>query len=60
MVQMRFTSIFASNPPSAGTGLDTWLFNNRSYFSEWSTISLVKGIEQPKISITSLEENVLK
>lgn len=57
LVQMRFTS---SNPnvpdPPVDNGLDTWLFNNRDYFSEWSTICLIKGIDNPEILITGLEE----
>jgi hypothetical protein len=27
------------------------LYDNRPYFSEWSKVCLIRGIEQPKISI---------
>ncbi len=50
-VQMRFTSTSAQNPPSSGTELATWLYNNMQYFSEWSKVCLIKGIEQPHITI---------
>ncbi len=59
IVQLRFTSTQASNPPSNGTGLESWLFNQRANFSEWSTIGLLKGIAQPNISITNLRVNQL-
>lgn len=54
IAQMRFTSTSASDPPSSG-GIDTWLFNQRDNFSEWSTITLLKGIDTPLISIPILE-----
>ncbi len=55
IAQLRFTSNEAAAPPSSGTELDTWLYNNREYFSEWSTMCLLKGIDQPHISINGLE-----
>lgn len=55
-VQLRFTSIEAENPP-ANQGIDTWLSNNMDYFSEWSTVCLIKGIAQPHISIANFIEN---
>ena len=60
IVQMRFTlnDPQVSNPPQSG-GLDAWLSENKQYFSEWSTISLLKGIDQPLIQITGLTENSL-
>ena len=44
-VQLRFTSNSASNPPSNGTQLASWLYNNMQYFSEWSKVCIIKGIE---------------
>lgn len=55
IAQLRFTSINANAAPSQGTELDTWLYDNRDYFSEWSTMCLIKGIDQPYISINSLD-----
>ena len=59
-VQLRFTSNSASNPPSNGTQLASWLYNNMQYFSEWSKVCIIKGIEQPKVSIrgfNNIEDN---
>ena len=50
-VQLRFTSISASTPPSDGKELASWLYDNMQHFSEWSKVCLIKGIEQPQISI---------
>ena len=55
-VQLRFTSKFASNPPSSGTALAKWLYDNMQYFSEWSKVCLIKGIEQPHISIRGFDD----
>lgn len=54
-VQLRFTSMAASTPQSTGKELATWLYNNMQYFSEWSKVCLIKGIEQPIISIRGFE-----
>lgn len=54
-VQLRFTSKFASNPPSDGAALAKWLYDNMQYFSEWSKVCLIKGIEQPHISIRGFD-----
>ena len=54
-VQLRFTAVAASTPPSNGTELATWLYNNMQYFSEWSRICLLKGIEQPQLSIRGFD-----
>lgn len=50
MVQLRFISIECEDPPQQSEGISSWLYNNRGYFSEWSTVCLLKGIEQPHIS----------
>ena len=55
-VQLRFTSTAASDPPSNGPALATWLYDNRQYFSEWSKVCLIKGIEQPFVSIRGLSD----
>lgn len=55
-VQLRFTSISASDPPSSGTALAKWLYDNMQYFSEWSKVCLIKGIEQPHISIRGFDD----
>ena len=55
-VQLRFTSISASDPPSSGTALAKWLYDNMQYFSEWSKVCLIKGIEQPLITIRGFNE----
>lgn len=57
IAQLRFTSIMVDQQtiPNTGEGLDTWLYENREYFSEWSTMCLIKGIDQPHISINNLD-----
>lgn len=55
-VQLRFTSTSASNPPSSGTALATWLYENTQYFSEWSKVCLIKGIEQPVVTIRGFDD----
>lgn len=55
-VQLRFTSKAASNPPSSGAASAKWLYDNMQYFSEWSKVCLIKGIEQPHISIRGFDD----
>ena len=56
-VQLRFTSKSASDPPSNGpAALAKWLYDNMQYFSEWSKVCLIKGIEQPHISIRGFDD----
>lgn len=51
-VQVRFTSIDASSvsltPPQA---IDSWLAANQNYFSEWSSICLIRAISTPDLEI---------
>ena len=54
-VQLRFTSTSAPNPPSSGKGLATWLYDNMRFFSEWSRVCLIKGIEQPIVTIRGFD-----
>lgn len=56
-VQLRFTSTSATAIPSSGKKLATWLAENTTYFSEWSTVCLIKGLEEPQISIHNFLEN---
>ena len=51
-VQLRFTAVGAEQPPE--TKIAAWLLNNQKYFSEWSTVCLIKGIEQPVINLHGL------
>ena len=59
-VQLRFTSTGASNPPiidGRSTATATWLANNIDYFSEWSSVCLIRGISRPIITIRGLQQN---
>ena len=53
-VQIRFTSIDAE-ALSDSSKIASWLVNNQQYFSEWSTVCIIKGIEQPLIYIKGFE-----
>ena len=57
IVQLRFTSNEASDLPQNGKAIDSWLFNNKEYFSEWSTICLIRAIDQPQIFISNLNND---
>lgn len=56
-VQIRFTSTFAEDPgidltdPGAIQPIDSWLTRNLRYFSEWSTVCLIRGISIPALTI---------
>ena len=50
-VQLRFTHKDAPNTPTDGK-LDGWLAANINYFSEWSTVCLVRGISSPELSVS--------
>ena len=54
-VQLRFTSINAANITDSQK-IASWLSNNEAYFSEWSTVCLIKGIQQPSIYIKGFED----
>lgn len=69
-VQLRFTSVECTeNPPNAvldenghmtygeGNGYASWLEKNKGYFSEWSTVCLVKGISTPKVTLLNFVES---
>ena len=52
-VQIRFTSVNAPTITSS-VGIASWLTNNQDYFSEWSTVCLIRGISTPVFSFTGL------
>lgn len=52
-VQIRFTSTEASDFTEEQP-IASWFTENLEYFSEWSTVCLIKGIEQPEILLTGL------
>lgn len=63
-VQLRFTAVGASAYPTGTTEsglvtqpIDSWLNDekNLSFFSEWSTVCLIRGISTPRLSITGLD-----
>lgn len=54
-VQFRFTGKGAENLTDQ-TKIASWLVNNQRYFSEWSRVSLIKGIEKPKIYLRGFED----
>ena len=51
-VQIRFTHSSASPLKSE---IVAWLLENQSKFSEWSSVCLIRGIEQPKLTIRGFE-----
>lgn len=53
-VQIRFTGINAENLID-DKKIASWLTNNQRYFSEWSTVCLIKGIEKPYIYLKNFE-----
>jgi hypothetical protein len=57
-VQIRFTSINATSFPSDTNKIASWLSSNENYFSEWSTVCVIKGIEKPQLSIVGFENGL--
>ena len=55
-VQIRFTGQEAEDPLDSKK-IASWLVNNQGYFSEWSTVCLIKGIEQPQIYLRGFEND---
>lgn len=53
-VQLRFTSTSASTLTDTSK-IAAWLTANQEYFSEWSTVCLIRGIEQPSIYLRQFE-----
>lgn len=58
-IQLRFTDKQAENVPANGK-IENWLIENNKYFSEWSTVCLIKGIDKPELNVNNFtlgEEN---
>lgn len=47
-VQIRFTGTGATNLSNSNQ-IAKWLSDNQKFFSEWSTVCLIKGIEKPSL-----------
>ena len=59
-VQIRFTGINASNPTIENgypVNLDSWLSENINFFSQWSTVCLIRPISFPILSIKGFNSN---
>lgn len=54
-VQIRFTGAAAASPSNPNSGLNSWISENLSYFSEWSTVLLIYGISQPIIELKNFQ-----
>ena len=55
-VQIRFTSADAPTPPDSAA-IDKWLVDNVDYFSEWSTVCLIRAISQPILTLQNLSSS---
>lgn len=55
-VQIRFTGTKAEQLTDYKK-IAMWLINNQKFFSEWSTVCLVKGIERPRISLKGFDSD---
>lgn len=49
-VQIRFSTVTTSSPT------DTWLSENLINFSQWSAVTLIKGISNPTVSLKNFDE----
>ena len=56
-VQIRLTAADAASPPRTGQGIDAWLSQNITYFSEWSTVVLIYGISKPILTLSNFNKN---
>lgn len=55
-VQIRFTGTNAADVSlTAPQAISTWLAANLNYFSEWSTVCLIRGISTPVLSIQGFD-----
>lgn len=54
-VQLRFTGTGATDLSDANQ-ISKWLIDNQKFFSEWSTVCLVRGIQQPQIYLKGFED----
>jgi len=61
-VQIRFTSAAAADcgvdltDKDAVQAIDSWLTNNLNYFTEWSTVCLIRGISKPTLTLQDFSE----
>lgn len=55
-VQIRFTS---TKIPSTPIDTAEWFNENLNYFSEWSTVSLIRAISTPSLDLSSVENDSL-
>lgn len=55
-VQIRFSSIEAETDLNIKHPRIDWLLNNTQYFSEWSTVCLIRKIDEPEVTIRGFEE----
>ena len=53
-VQLRFTGAGATNLNSSSQ-IAKWLIDNQKFFSEWSTVCLIKGIQKPELYLKGFE-----
>lgn len=53
-VQLRFTGVEATTLGGMNQ-IASWLINNQQYFSEWSTVCLIKGIQKPEINLKGFD-----
>lgn len=53
-VQLRFTGIGATNLSNSNQ-IAKWLIDNQKFFSEWSTVCLIKGIQKPELYLKGFE-----
>ena len=53
-IQIRFTMSDVSTPYSS-SAIDGWLSANSEYFSEWSTVCLIRGISTPIIVLNDFD-----
>lgn len=54
-VQLRFTGTGATNL-SSSSEIAKWLIDNQKFFSEWSTVCLIKGIQKPELYLKGFED----
>lgn len=54
-VQLRFTGVGATNLTDSNQ-IAKWLIDNQQFFSEWSTVCLIKGIQKPELYLKGFED----
>ncbi len=55
-VQIRFTGAAAANVSlNTPQAIDSWLAANLQYFSEWSSVCLIRGISQPILTLQGFD-----